>query len=88
MYHFKNIKREVERLPSLFKKRMVTTLNLMDAYVTKVLSKPRHVKMYGTEWWEVEVVAIDMGERLEQETLTFKTKEEAEEVKVGYIFQH
>lgn len=68
--------------------RRQAEMNLIDAYVVEVLSKPKYRKIEDVEWWEVEVNSIDMGEKIERESLTFKTKEEAEEVKVGYIFQH
>mgnify|MGYP006994816436 FL=1 len=56
-------------------------MNLLDHTVTKVLSKP-YEKYY--KWWvrvECEYYG-NIGERL----IMFNSKEQAEEVTVGYVF--
>lgn len=63
-------------------------MNLVDAYVTKVLSQPRFNDTYkdeGVVWWEI-LVEFDSYGGLEERLLTFNTKAEAEAVKVGYHF--
>lgn len=66
-------------------------MNLIDAVVLKVLSKPIYVDDYkdkGITWWYVDVESIDMGGVPQEETLTFKTEEEALKVVEGYEFMH
>ncbi|MEF3306650.1 hypothetical protein [Paenibacillus sp. GYB003] len=63
-------------------------MNLLDAYVTEVLGTPRFEDYYkdeGIVWWAVPVKYNSYGVVSETE-LTFKTREEAEKVKVGYHF--
>jgi hypothetical protein len=60
-------------------------MNLLDAVVKKVLSEPKFVEYNGYQWWEIEV-EYDCYGALSKTKLTFKTKEEAEKVKVGYKF--
>lgn len=61
-------------------------MNLIDAYVTKVLSEPRYIDKYEDhKWWQVRVEYNSYG-RLSETELTFKTEEEAKLVNVGYHF--
>lgn len=63
-------------------------MNLVDAYVTKVLSEPEFIDTYkdeGVVWWQVKVEYDSYG-RLSETEMTFKTKAEAEKVEVGYHF--
>jgi YD repeat-containing protein len=61
-------------------------MNLVDAYVTKVLSEPEFIDTYKEyKWWQVRVEYNSYG-RLSETELTFKTKDETEQVKVGYHF--
>jgi hypothetical protein len=63
-------------------------MNLLDAYVTEILSEPTFNNQYASEdvtWWEVKVVYECWG-GLSTTYLTFKSKEEAELVKEGYHF--
>jgi hypothetical protein len=63
-------------------------VNLVDAYVTEVLSEPAYNDKYAAEgvtWWQVDVNYDSYG-RISQTRLTFKTKEEAAAVKIGYHF--
>lgn len=57
-------------------------MNLLDATVTKVIGEPQF--KYGK--WFIKVEANCYGSPTESD-LMFSTKEEAEAVKVGYIFQ-
>lgn len=63
-------------------------MNVIDAWVTKVLCEP-YYHCYGSyrpRWW-VKVEAEDMGGTT-TDTLVFNTLEEAEKVQLGYKFQH
>lgn len=63
-------------------------MNLVDAYVTKVLSEPKFIDKYkdeGMTWWQVDV-EYDCYGRISDQPLTFKTEEEAAAVKVGHHF--
>lgn len=63
-------------------------MNVIDAWVTEVLCEP-YYKSYGSsapKWW-VKVKADDMGGTT-TDTLCFDTKDESEQVKVGYKFLH
>jgi hypothetical protein len=60
-------------------------MNLLDAVVKRVLSKPKFVEYDGYQWWEIQV-EYDCYGVLSKTVLTFKTKEEAERVNVGYKF--
>ncbi|MEK4343240.1 MULTISPECIES: hypothetical protein [Brevibacillus] len=63
-------------------------MNLVDAVVTKVLSKPRFNDKYaedGVTWWEVDVEYNCYG-RLNERTMVFDSKDEADEVQIGYEF--
>lgn len=68
-------------------------MNLINGYVEEVLSEPYYVDnkaKYGEDkfnWWAVDVKYSDIGSGGER-TLTFKTKEEAEEIEEGYKFLH
>ena len=56
-------------------------MNLLDHTVTKVLSKP--YEKYDKWWVRVECECYgNIGEHL----IMFNSKEQAEEVKVGYVF--
>ncbi|ELJ1804434.1 hypothetical protein ACEZSR_004075 [Vibrio parahaemolyticus] len=57
-------------------------MNLIDLVVTRVASKPR--QEFGL--WLVDVEAIAYG-RCSEHTLMFKTKDEADSVKPGHVFQ-
>lgn len=57
-------------------------MNLTTHTVTEVLSEP--VGKYN--WWHVEVMANSWG-RVAKTTVHVKTKEEAENIKVGYEFE-
>jgi hypothetical protein len=56
-------------------------MNLLDAYVTKIISKP--FKDYGKWWVKVEYYCYSINS---QTQLFFDTKEEAEKVEIGYKF--
>jgi hypothetical protein len=63
-------------------------MNLLDAYVVEVLTEPVYIDTYkdeGVTWWQIEVMKDCYGV-IDKSTLTFKTKEEADSVKVGYHF--
>jgi hypothetical protein len=63
-------------------------MNLLDAYVTKILSEPNFNSDYarqGVTWWEIMVEYDSYGVK-DSRTLSFDTKEKAEAVKVGYHF--
>ncbi|WP_201319074.1 hypothetical protein [Paenibacillus sp. EPM92] len=63
-------------------------MNLVDAYVTKVLGEPEYIDKYANEgvtWWQVPVECDSYG-RLSETNLVFKTEEEAKEVRVGHHF--
>lgn len=61
-------------------------MNLVDCYVTQVLSKPYYDDFGSTVWkWWVDVVYDSYGVK-SRHTLMFDTKEEAESVKIGYRF--
>ncbi|MCT4544453.1 MAG: hypothetical protein N4A63_12980 [Vallitalea sp.] len=62
-------------------------MNLIDARVTKVLSKPKLVEYAICSWWEVKVEYVDMGGKKTKD-LIFLKEEEVKEVEVGYVFQH
>ena len=68
-------------------------MNVIDAEVTEVLSEPNFVnnkERFGENhcnWWAVKVKYADMGGGGKKE-LHFNSKEEAEKVEEGYIFQH
>lgn len=62
-------------------------MNLIDAKVTKILDKPKFVEYRDRSWWVVEIESLDMGGK-QIEKMIYKTKEEAEKLKVGDIFQH
>lgn len=56
-------------------------MNLLDCFVTKVLSKP--YEKYDKWWVRVECECYgNIGEH----SIMFNSKENAEEVKVGYVF--
>lgn len=65
-------------------------MNLLDFYVTEVIGSPYYVDKYlrstGRSWWELKVKADAYG-RESGMTLNFRTKEEADEIKIGYVFQ-
>jgi hypothetical protein len=63
-------------------------MNLVDAYVTKILKEPRFNDRYayeGVTWWEVKVEYNSYGV-LSETYLTFDTEEKALLVKEGYHF--
>ena len=66
-------------------------MNVINAKVNKVLGKPKFNKEIGShgtaEWWSVKVECVSMG-RYQEKELIFHTKEEAEEIEVGYKFLH
>lgn len=55
-------------------------MNMVECVVTKVLSEPYHNYM-----WCVDVEADSWG-RVQKTTVYCKTKEHAEQVKIGYKF--
>lgn len=59
-------------------------MNLIDACVTKVLSKPKKLQ-YG--FYTVRVKYEDMGGKGETDVIC-NTLEDVKKVKKGYIFQH
>ena len=64
-------------------------MNLCDYYVKEVISDPVCIDKYkdeGVVWWEVEVSYIYDNGTEKECALTFKTKEEAEQVEKGYHF--
>lgn len=69
-------------------------MNLIDYYVTKVLSTPKHIQWFhedGTldvEYWKVEIQYSDEGGGGQTKWETFCTLEAAEAVCVGWIGQH
>jgi hypothetical protein len=62
-------------------------MNLIDATVTKVLSKPYSESIGDVHWLAVHVQYEDDG-GTSTKKLTFNTRAEADAVKVGYEFQH
>jgi hypothetical protein len=56
-------------------------MNLVEAEVTKVKGQP--FEDYGWWWVKVEYVCYSVSSDMQ---LMFKTKEEAEKVKIGYKF--
>jgi TPP-dependent trihydroxycyclohexane-1,2-dione (THcHDO) dehydratase len=64
-------------------------MNLLDAYVKTVLSEPVYNDTYaheGLTWWQVNVEYTCWSDKVETTRLTFKTKEEADLVIIGYKF--
>lgn len=63
-------------------------MNLIDAKVKKVLSKPEKRVGYENKfYWLVEVEYIDMG-GINTEKIMFMSEEEALKVTEGYVYQH
>ena len=62
-------------------------MNLIDAVVREVLSKPIKRESGGFTWWEVNIISEDMG-RKKEEKLIFDKKEDALKITEGHIFQH
>lgn len=62
-------------------------MNLIDCYVTKVLSDPysRYNKFNNTTYWIVDVEYNSYGV-ISNTELLFNTKEDALKVKIGYHF--
>lgn len=61
-------------------------MNAVDAYVTKVLEPPTFIDKYpDVQWWEVGVEYDSYGV-LSETKLTFRSKDEANRVCVGYRF--
>lgn len=60
-------------------------MNVLEHYVTKVLSEPYEVNYQDRTWFEVMVECSCYGDKRE-EKLVFRTKEEAEKVNVGYMY--
>ena len=61
-------------------------MNLIDAWVTKILAEPEQIK-YGNLW--VVLVEYDNDAGVTGQTiLYFYTKEEALNLKIGYEFLH
>lgn len=61
-------------------------MNLIDAWVTKILSEPKQIK-HGS-LWRVLVEYDDDAGVTGQTMLYFYTKEEASNLKIGYEFLH
>lgn len=60
-------------------------MNLLEHYVIKVLSNPYKTTYGDSNCWEVDVEYDCYGCKGKSK-LCFQTKEEAEQVKVGYVF--
>lgn len=60
-------------------------MNLVDCYVTRVLSEPEHRKCEGVEWWEV-LVEYDSWGGVSESVRSFPTFEQAYAVTKGYHF--
>jgi hypothetical protein len=63
-------------------------MNLVDAYVTKVLGEPQYIDKYANEgvtWWQVPVECNSYGV-LSETMLSFNTEEEAKAVVRGHHF--
>lgn len=60
-------------------------MNLVDCYVTKVLSEPEHGSTLGVEWWTVKVEYRSWGCDCVTD-LWQPSKEAAEAVKEGFHF--
>lgn len=60
-------------------------MNLLEHYVTKVVSKSELIHYGDKSSWEVEVEYTCYGYSGES-TLCFPTREEAEKVEVGYMY--
>ena len=60
-------------------------MNLVDCYVTKVLSKPKYGTFLEVEWWSVEVEYNSWGTKTSG-SLVFPTEAEASKVEEGYHF--
>ena len=61
-------------------------MNLIDLKVTKILSDPFQLTVVMNSKWFIKVKAEAWG-RDSTHTLMFDTKEKAEDIKPGYIFQ-
>lgn len=57
-------------------------MNLLDCYVTKILSAP--YRKFGHWWVDVE---YNSEGRLSKSNLMFKTEEAAKAVAIGHVFQ-
>lgn len=62
-------------------------MNLIDAVVTKILSKPVYKSQEGYSWWIVRIEYKDMGGKSTKKRV-FSSEEEAKKLKVGDVFQH
>lgn len=60
-------------------------MNLVESTVRKVLSEPRHQHGFCYDTFEVDVEVNCWG-HVSETTLSFRTLEEAKQVKVGYKF--
>lgn len=61
-------------------------MNLLEHYVTKIIGEPYcHDYSSGNFKWWLKVEAICYGYKCEN-TLMFDTKEDADKVKIGYMF--
>jgi hypothetical protein len=60
-------------------------VNLCKAYVVEVLDAPKFYRFESAEWWQV-IVLYECEGIMSTKPLIFDTREEAEEVDVGYEF--
>ena len=65
-------------------------MNILEHYVTEILSEPRECKYEDHKGEEVSVWILDIKSvcygRTQETYLTFDTKEEAENIQIGHIY--
>ena len=61
-------------------------MNVLDHVVTKILSEPKFNECEGREYWSMDIEVSCYG-RKQKGFLVFDTKEEAEKIEVGYVYQ-
>ncbi len=62
-------------------------MNLIDYYVTEVLSEPVKVERDWGSYWKVKVKYQDYGEEV-TDWIIAPTEEDARKIVVGYVGQH
>lgn len=60
-------------------------MNLVDCYVTEILSASEFVTMEDVSWWQRKVKYNSYGV-IGETVLTFNSKEEADKIKIGHHF--
>lgn len=64
----------------------VIKINALDHTVIEVLTEPIHRKAEDYDYWKIKVKSTCYGRETES-NLVFKTKEECEKIKEGYVYQ-